>query len=185
MLASERATCTARATRDRRSLHSPDARARAAKAALARARYDECCCAYVERARRIVVRADVPLEEQEQATGEPPIGSAQGRGSVPAQAGLTVSLSAYATTDVAFTRTAHGGSRISTLSPSNGSHGKLQRQGPRAEAARRAACHVRAANSGARGCQAACRLPNYDCTRGFSPGPKPGAASFTVVLDGS
>lgn len=54
----------------------------------------------------------------------------------------------------------------------------------RAEAARRAACHVRAAFSGARGCQAACRRPIYSCTRGFSPGRKPGAASFSVELGG-
>ena len=55
-------------------------------------------------------------------------------------------------------------------------------KGARAEAARRGDCPVRASISGARGCQAACRRPYYYCTRGFSPGPKPGAASFSVKL---
>lgn len=60
----------------------------------------------------------------------------------------------------------------------NGSHAKPQRQGSRAGAAWRAACHVR----GARGTLAACRRPNYDCPRGFSPGTKSGAAGFSVKL---
>lgn len=32
--------------------------------------------------------------------------------------------------------------------------------------------------------QAACRRPNYDCRRGFSPGPTPGRDWFSVELGG-
>src|SRR5690242_786444 len=40
----------------------------------------------------------------------------------------------------------------------------------------------RAANGGAGECRAACRPPNYDGSRGFSPGPEPGAASSSEKL---
>jgi hypothetical protein len=58
---------------------------------------------------------------------------------------------------------------------------KLRRQGPRTEAnvARRM---PRAATSGASECQAACRPPHCSCARGFSPGPAPGATSFSAEL---
>ena len=49
--------------------------------------------------------------------------------------------------------------RTHVSGPANVPHAKLQRHGPRAEAERRGACYVRAAFSGARGCQAACRRP--------------------------
>ena len=66
----------------------------------------------------------------------------------------------------------------------NGFPAKLQRQGPRAEAARNAGCTFAPRSAAREDCQAACRLPNFGCIRGFSPGTKPGAANFSGELGG-
>src|SRR5690349_405824 len=68
--------------------------------------------------------------------------------------------------------------------PPNGFPAKLQRQGPRAEAERNAGCTFAPRSAAREDCQAACRLPNFGCIRGFSPGTKPGAANFSGELGG-
>jgi hypothetical protein len=63
-------------------------------------------------------------------------------------------------------------------------HTNLRGQGPRAEAERRAGCRVAPRSAARQTAQAACRPPNKDCRRGFSPGPAPGRDRFSVEIGG-